>query len=402
MATQSIFTSPDSTDDLFGHAAAHDADAAGAARILIADDQPGVRFALRLLLKTAGYETQAASGPAEVVHAVEAGDADVVILDLNYTRDTTCGGEGLELITRIRQLDATLPILAMTAWGNIEVAVEAMRRGAADFVQKPWSSGQLLEKLGTLARLSRSARRLQFERQAEREGALEVQRKLLTFDLPEDEGCQISGSSRAAHLVGGDFCRVERTAPGQFAISIADVAGKGVPGALIAATLLAAQKPLVAQDLPPAALCSALNRAMADVTPAGRFISFFHARLDLGSKRLCYSNAGHNPPWLISSDGTVQSLSTGGAVLGHFEQWEFEQAEVQCRSGDRLVLFTDGIVEAESPECGEFGAERLAQVAVELRQLPADAMQAALLERVSQHCGGAFQDDATLVVIAIA
>src|SRR5436309_2602575 len=111
MATQSIFEPYAAGRELWDAPGAAAADVP--ARILIADDQPDVRFALRLLLKNEGYETRSAAGPAEVLRAVEAGEADVVVLDLNYTRDTTSGGEGLELIPQIRRLDPTLPILAM-------------------------------------------------------------------------------------------------------------------------------------------------------------------------------------------------------------------------------------------------------------------------------------------------
>src|SRR5512140_2504086 len=115
------------------------------ARVLIADDQPDIRFALSLLLRGEGYDVATVDGPEAVINAVAGKHADLVLMDLNYTRCTTSGGEGLNLIGRIRDLDAALPILAMTAWGSVDLAVDAMRRGAADFVQKPWSTSKLLE-----------------------------------------------------------------------------------------------------------------------------------------------------------------------------------------------------------------------------------------------------------------
>src|SRR5438132_2181737 len=107
-------------------------------RVLIADDQMDVLEALRLLLKTEGYQIESASSPPAVISAVEARDFDAVLMDLNYTRDTTSGEEGLDMVSRIHGMDATLPVIVMTAWGSIELAVEAMRRGARDFVPKPW------------------------------------------------------------------------------------------------------------------------------------------------------------------------------------------------------------------------------------------------------------------------
>lgn len=129
------------------------------ARVLIADDQPDVLESLRLLLKAEGFETQAAASPAAVVSAVESKDFDAALIDLNYARDTTSGQEGLDLLTRLRSLDGTLPVIVMTAWGSIDLAVEAMRRGARDFVQKPWENARLLSILRTQIELSQALRK---------------------------------------------------------------------------------------------------------------------------------------------------------------------------------------------------------------------------------------------------
>ena len=126
------------------------------ARVLIADDQRDVLEALRLLLKGEGLECETASSPAGVLAALEARDYDAVLIDLNYTRDTTSGQEGLDLLARIRDVDPDLPILVMTAWGTVDLAVEAMRRGARDFVQKPWENARLLATLSTQIALSRA------------------------------------------------------------------------------------------------------------------------------------------------------------------------------------------------------------------------------------------------------
>ena len=128
-------------------------------RILIADDQADVLEALRLLLKGEGYQIEATASPRAAVAAVEARDFDVVLMDLNYTRDTTSGQEGLDLLARIRAMDSLLPVVVMTAWGSVEVAVEAMRRGARDFVQKPWDNARLLSILGTQVELADALRR---------------------------------------------------------------------------------------------------------------------------------------------------------------------------------------------------------------------------------------------------
>src|SRR5438034_6413715 len=128
-------------------------------RVLIADDQPDVMEALRLLVKGEGYQIEAVNSPAGIMRLVETREFDVVLMDLNYARDTTSGQEGLDVMSRIHAMDSTLPVIVMTAWGSIELAVEAMRRGARDFVQKPWENARLLTILRTQIELCRSLRK---------------------------------------------------------------------------------------------------------------------------------------------------------------------------------------------------------------------------------------------------
>ncbi|MDT7603029.1 MAG: hypothetical protein QOF61_1026, partial [Acidobacteriota bacterium] len=141
---------------------------------LIADDQPDVLEALRLLLKREGFQIESVDSPAAVLGALKSGDFDLLFIDLNYAQDTTSGLEGLDLLTRVQQADATLPVVVMTAWGTVELAVEAMRRGARDFVQKPWENARLLTVLRTQIELSRALRegkRLEAENRMLRDGA---------------------------------------------------------------------------------------------------------------------------------------------------------------------------------------------------------------------------------------
>jgi DNA-binding NtrC family response regulator len=151
---------------------------AGSAHVLVADDQPDVREALRLLLKGEGYAIETAGSPPAVLAAVQRADFDTVLLDLNYARDTTTGREGLELVSELQGIDSTLPTVVMTAWGSVEKVVEAMRRGARDFIEKPWDNARLLATLRTqveLGRALRQSRRLESENRLLRsDGTLEL------------------------------------------------------------------------------------------------------------------------------------------------------------------------------------------------------------------------------------
>ncbi|PYP71165.1 MAG: sigma-54-dependent Fis family transcriptional regulator [Gemmatimonadetes bacterium] len=130
-------------------------------RLLVADDQPDVLEALKLLLKGEGFEVETAASPRAVLTAIEARDFDALLVDMNYTRDTTSGAEGLDLLSRVHAMDGAPPVVVMTAWGSIDGAVEAMRRGARDYVEKPWDNRRLLATLRTQVELGRALRRSQ-------------------------------------------------------------------------------------------------------------------------------------------------------------------------------------------------------------------------------------------------
>src|SRR5262245_11749686 len=132
---------------------------ARAPRVLVADDLPDVCEALRLLLKNEGFDPHTVASPAALWTAVQRSDFDAVLMDLNYARDTTSGQEGLDLLDRLRALDPTLPVVVMTAWASVDLAVEAMRRGARDFVSKPWENARLVSILRTQIALKDALRR---------------------------------------------------------------------------------------------------------------------------------------------------------------------------------------------------------------------------------------------------
>lgn len=369
------------------------------ARVLIADDQRHILEALQLLLKGSGFSTETVTQPDRVVNALEAGRYDAVLMDLNYTRDTTGGREGLELVSRIRSIDKLLPVVVMTAWGSVDLAVEAMRRGASDFVQKPWENRELLEKLQNEVSRGQAQRHTQQQRNDELQEAREIQQSLLPRELPAVPGYEIAAMTQPLRFVGGDYYNVVQISEHETVLCIADVAGKGMPAALLMSSLHAALTPLISQRLAPRELCQRLNRILCDLTPLGKFISFFYAVLDSKENCLTYCNAGHNPPILVSADGTSMELNAQGAVLGQFPRWQFEQSELSLASGDKLVIFTDGLVEACDTNDELFGEQNVLRVAQENPQPTASDLMAALMQAASQHCRGRFQDDASLIVL---
>jgi sigma-B regulation protein RsbU (phosphoserine phosphatase) len=372
------------------------------ARILVADDQPDVVEALRLLLKAEGYETEGVNSPAAVLQALATQDFDLLLLDLNYTRDTTSGLEGLDLLSQIRAADRILPVVVMTAWGSVELAVEALHRGVGDFVLKPWNNRQLLEILRTQLEQGASRRRQLQAEAREREDVEAVQRGFLPKVIPQMAGYEISGAWSPARVVGGDYFDIHAFSENKLALSIADVSGKGMSAALLMSNLQAALKATASEQVPPEELCAKVNRIICDNISPDRFITAFYGLLDGSSSRLVFTNAGHNAPILARQDGSCVRLGEGGVPLGLFPQWNYERGEVQLAPGDRLLLFTDGVTEVSGADGEEYGEERLVKVLLENRRLSAKELQERILAEVAEFSGGRFEDDATLVVVAVA
>jgi sigma-B regulation protein RsbU (phosphoserine phosphatase) len=372
-----------------------------ARRVLVADDQPDVVAALRLLLRGAGLEADAASSIQEVRDRLNGRDYDLLLMDLNYARDTTSGREGLDLLTEVHERDRLLPIIVMTGWGSIETAVEAMRRGARTFVHKPWENASLAETVTRELDDAAARRRADAFASRERERAQLIQRALLPSPLPEIEGCEMAAMWRPASAFGGDCYDMLRFSDTRMGLSIADVAGKGLPAALLMANLQASVRAFATEDARPDTVTAHVNRALCRHTPVDRFVTFFYAMIDTSSRTLACSNAGHNPPILVRADGSVSRPTDGGMVLGVFEDTSYMQAEIALRPGDRLVLFTDGITEAGSHEGHEFGDERLVETVVARRHDTAPALLDAIFREVTSFTGGVFSDDATLISVAI-
>ena len=378
-----------------------------APRVLIADDQAHILEALQLLLKNEGFLSETVSSPRAVVEAVQDRNFDVLLLDLNYARDTTSGVEGLELLARVRELDSALPVVLMTAWGSLELAVQAMQGGGRDFVQKPWDNDKLLGTLrcrieeGRVLREKREKERTSERLMREMADAQEIQRRLLPAELPQLADCDVQAFWQPANEIGGDYFDAIRLGDSMAAFYIADVAGKGLPAALLMSNAQATVRALAQTTTSPSHMCRQLNRVVLENTRAGRFTTLFYAILDSNRRKLRYTNAGHVPPILIQRGGAIARLSEGGTVLGIFPDAGYEEREITFDHGDRLVLITDGITEAANAQSEEFGEGRLIRLLLENRQAPAPELQRLLLEAVASFTSQPLQDDATLMIVTM-
>jgi sigma-B regulation protein RsbU (phosphoserine phosphatase) len=236
--------------------------------------------------------------------------------------------------------------------------------------------------------------------EAEFAQARAIQQVLLPTQFPRLEGFQMTGRAQSARSVGGDYFDILALGDGKVAVCIGDVAGKGMPAALLMANLQAAVKATAGPDVAPNRLCENVKRVVGDNLAGGKFISFFYGVVDRATRTLTYTNAGHNPSILVRASGEVERLAHGGpAFCRLFRDDPHEQATVTLGSGDRLVLFTDGASEARRGE-EEFGEERLAAFIAAHRTLGAAALQETIVEELTAFTSGNFSDDVTLVVVA--
>ncbi len=295
--------------------------AAQVPRTLIADDQPDVLMALRLLLKGAGYQT-------EVRTQIEQG--------------------------QLRRL---------------QKGREAERR---------MRDGQL---------------RLELEE------AHEIQQGLLPHKMPNLRGFNLASAWKPAHGVSGDYLAAFKLNERHAALCVADVAGKRLPAALLMSNMQAALKSFASESISPSELSARLNQLMYGNTPLHKFISCFYSVLEVRSRKLTFTNAGHNPPLLVRRGGECIRLSDGGLVLGAFTDSRYTQGEVQLCSGDKLLMFTDGLTEATHVSGEEFGEDRLRECLVTYQGRSANELRISILNAVTRFCRNNFQDDAALMLV---
>ena len=230
--------------------------------------------------------------------------------------------------------------------------------------------------------------------------AREIQQSLVPKQIPQIPGFEIDAMWEPSRIVGGDYFDVIRLSGSKLGICIADVVGKSVSAALLMANVQASVRAFATAATSPAALCSRVNSVLCASIGSGKFVTFFYGVLDAASGIFEYTNAGHPAPILLRGGGDVQGLTNGGAVLGVFPDWQYRDSYLQFGSGDRLLLFTDGITEAARGEGEEFGEQRLIEGAQRAAEKSTAELKASLLEHVKQFCSDQLQDDATLIVIS--
>jgi sigma-B regulation protein RsbU (phosphoserine phosphatase) len=369
-------------------------------RILVADDQTDIILALEVLLRNEGYEVRSATSPAAALEALRGSAFDLVLMDLNYSRKPTSVREGIDLLARIEEIDPLIPVVVMTAWGSIDLAVEAMNIGASNFIQKPWENAKLVELVRGQIEQGRSRRRSESRRTEEKweiEEAGQIQRAFLPASLPNVDSCEMAVRWQPKGCVGGDYYDVFPLDARRLAFCVADASGKGLPAALLMSNLQAGLRSLADSSAGPAETVTRLNRLFCANRLTNKFFTLFYGVLDLGRFELTYSNAGHPPPVVRHRDGGLSTLQGTGGLVGCFPDWTYREESVHLAPGDRIWLYTDGLSEARAAGGGAFGPARMEKLMDEVQAVSLTEAQGRVWNAVLGFCGGAFEDDATLL-----
>src|SRR5580700_514723 len=258
-------------------------------RILVVDDQPDVREALRLLLKDAGYSIETAESPDAALAAAASSEYDLIVVDMNFARDTTSGAEGLRLLDNLHARRRNVPIVAMTGWSTIELAVEAMHRGACDFVPKPWDNRNFLALVQKhLNAEPEPSRRLA----AELAVARKVQRKLLPQPQFNAYGLSCECASLPAGEIGGDLYDFFAIDSETMAFLLGDVSGKGIGAALLMANLQATIRGQQELARYPSRLMERVNDLFYESTRPEHYATLFYGVYDAIKRTIRYVNCG--------------------------------------------------------------------------------------------------------------
>jgi sigma-B regulation protein RsbU (phosphoserine phosphatase) len=317
-------------------------------------------------------------------------------MDMNYSRDTTSGREGLDLLHRLRAAGSNPPVIVMTAWSDVDLAVEAMRSGASDFVQKPWDNSRLL------ASISRHVKDAAHYVPSDLAIARNVQQKLFPQTKKALQTLQFTGKCFPASEVGGDYYDFLDLDHHHAGFVIADVSGKGVAAALLMANLQAlirSQSDLALSS--PTALLESVNQLFFESTAPEHYTTLFFGQYDDLTRTLTYINCGHHAPVLVRQSGEIEYLDATSTVLGLFRNWKCASATVQLDPGDTLVLYSDGVVEAGLEAGEEFGKDRLAAIVQATRYQKIETTLNRIVEAVHHYSPAEQADDVTIVALRV-
>jgi serine phosphatase RsbU (regulator of sigma subunit) len=335
--------------------------------------------------------------------AASVGLADEKASDLRLPRSSGMVRSGARVVRSVdddvlRKVKAEMAAVAQRAGDPLGIVCVGSRLGGEAFDEDDEAFlGAVADQLSLAIGRSR-----QHRSDAELLQAREIQRSLLPAEVPDIEGVEVATRWQPAREVSGDYYDVLQLDDQRLALCIGDVVGKGMPAALLMSSLQASLKAVAYQTGSPKEVCTRVRDIMLGSFSGGTFVTFFYCVVERRAGRLSYSNAGHNPPLLLRSDGTMERLDTGGPIFARIAaDRPYHEATVTVAAGDRLVLYTDGVTEATDADGEMFGESRLERILFENRALTAADLENGITAAVLAHTGGTLQDDLTMVVAAI-
>ncbi len=383
-----------------------------AVKILSVDDETDLELLLsqyfRRKIRNGEYEFFFAHNGLEALQVLlKHPDISIILSDINMPEM-----DGLTLLAKINEMRIpSLKCIMVSAYGDMDNIRHAMNGGAFDFATKPIDLDDLQRTI------DKAVEQIEYIRSAQKEHAQlvdiqtdlsvarEIQHAILprTFDLklPDAGNVNIYASMLAAKDVGGDFYDFFPVDDHRIAFTIADVSGKGVPAAIFMAVSRTLIKATGLQDLPTDECMSTVNDILCDESVGSMFVTVFYGIYDLQTGLINFTNAGHNPPYILRADGTVEPLQSAcNLVLGAVEGVPFSSDTLQLNPGDTLFMYTDGVTEAENKNHDQFGESRLEATLAECKGTDSKHIVDTVNAKVKEFINGAAQsDDITQLVI---
>jgi phosphoserine phosphatase RsbU/P len=371
--------------------------------ILIVDDSAANLRLLAQMLSEHGYRVRAAASGPRALESVDLEPPNLILLDIRMK-----GMDGFEVCRRLKAQPSTqgIPVIFISALTETEDKLRAFQTGGVDYVTKPFQLEEVLARIETHLALRRLQTRLEAaNRKFARELALagKVQCGFLPAELPQPAGYQMAAHLKPAREMSGDFYDLFGLPNGRFALVMADVVDKGVAAALFMALSWSLIRTYAA-EFPdePARVVTAVNQRLLQDAHADQFVTLFYGVLDPNAATLTYSNAGQNPPLLVSGCGRAdwQKLAATGPPLGILDDRSWSQRQLTICPGGTLILYTDGITEAQNEQGNFYDPERLLMAAQSRLGLAAEAIATGILADVNRFSGGQPQlDDIALLVV---
>ena len=376
-------------------------------KILVVDDEPDlehlVRQRMRREIRSGQYSFMFAQNGVEALEVLsEEQDIDMVLTDINMPRM-----DGLTLLDQIPKVDPNIRSVIVSAYGDMKNIRTAMNRGAFDFITKP------IDFEDMKVTIQRTLHHLELWREAlesrdklvalqnELSVANKMQQSILPTSFPTGRGFEIFGSMKPARDVGGDFFDVLSLEDGRIGLVVADVSDKGVPAALFMMSSRTLLKGAAIGLDAPGKVLSEVNQLLQEENDAAMFVTVFYATFDPESGELTYANGGHNTPLVVHADGSSTVIPpTGGVALGVVPDFTYEESAMTLQPGDRVVLYTDGVTEAENDHGDQFGLERLCEIFTNGTPTDVRATNEAVFAAVEAFAGDAPQfDDVTCLTL---